>query len=133
MKCLSAAYAPGEMLTRFDDPTAVSFPVRLLSLNPLPPLAGKEFPGNAVLLQVTGTLPEGCVGSPIVNERGHLVGVYAERALIPEEHPLAARYRNRLHYVAPGHLLKSWLDGQGRQNWVTPSVSAEDKENQDNE
>jgi len=133
MKCLSAAYVPGEALTRFDDPTAVSFPVRLLAVNPFPPLEGKELPGSPLLLQVTGTLPEGCLGSPIVNAQGHCMGVYVERAVIPEEHPLATRYRNRLHYVAPAHLVRAWLEGEGRQGWVVPKLPPGDKENQGNE
>jgi hypothetical protein len=90
-------------------------------------------PDSPLLLQVTGTLPEGCLGSPIVNTQAHCVGGDVERAVIPEEHPLATRYRNRLHYVASTHLLRAWLEGEGRQGWVVPKLPRGNKENQDDE
>ncbi|MEO2023981.1 MAG: hypothetical protein ABGX05_19310, partial [Pirellulaceae bacterium] len=124
LNCLVTAHTPTDPLTRFDDPTAASYPIKVERVIPFPKEKDNPLAEVLVLLQATGTLPEGCVGSPVLNEQGHILGIYAERAEIPENHPLAKRLKNRLHYISPGRFVTTWLQRQGLDLWVRPEIPA---------
>ena len=122
LECLAIPQSVGEPLTRFDDPTAALYPAKVMAVSPFSTDPKNPLSGSTVLLQVTGTLPEGCVGSPVLNKEGRVLGIYAEKAEIPVEHPLAGKLKNRLHYAAPGHYVTAWLKGLNQADWTTPKM-----------
>ena len=123
LECLAISQNVGEPLTRFDDPTAALYPAKIMTVSPFSTDPKNPLTGSTVLLQMTGTLPEGCVGSPVVNKAGRVLGIYAEMAEVPADHPLAAKLRNRLHYIAPGHYVTAWLKGLNLADWTTPQIT----------
>ncbi len=71
------------------------------------------------LLELKAEFPENMYGSPVVNDRGRVVGVYGETA------PAQALGVENLHYatVLDVPLLQSWLAGS-EQGWVSPPLGA---------
>jgi hypothetical protein len=124
LKCMATAHVAADPLTRFDDPTAAVYPAKMLTVTPFSTDPENPLSNGTVLLQITGTLPEGCIGSPILNDAGRVLGIYAEKAEIPSDHPLASKLKNRLHYIAPGHYVTAWLKGQNVKSWTSPEIAA---------
>ena len=78
-------------------------------------------PGGPRLLHVRAELPGKPYGSPVVNEAGRVIGVYAETAETPAGREKASL---KLNYapVVDSRAIKRWLDGQDSEWWVPPDV-----------
>jgi len=114
--CLAIAHN-AEPLTRFDTPMVELQRVKLSGQIPLPTPDGAVQPGAPVLLCISGSPPDRIHGSPIVNQAGKVVGVYAEKAQYPEGH--ASQSRDH-HYASQTTPVRAWLAGQGIEHWKTP-------------
>jgi hypothetical protein len=107
----------GEQLTRFETPAAVSETVKIFFVMPFPAEGGLDPESAPSLLHIEGALPDNLFGSPVfVNEK--VVGIYAERAALPPD-----MGELNLHYAAMVTLATAWLSGEGRQQWVAPTLA----------
>jgi len=109
--CLAIAHTT-EPLTRFDTPMVELGRVKLSGQVPLSTSDGAVQPGAPELLCLGGSLPDKIHGSPVVNQAGTIVGVYAEKA-DPSQSP-------DHHYASETTLVRAWLAGQGTEHWITP-------------
>lgn len=114
--CLAIAHT-ADPITRFDTPMVELTRVKLTSQIPHMTPDGAVQPGAPDLLYLNGSLPGRIHGSPIVNEAGKIVGVYAEKAEAKEGE--AGPPPNR-HYASDTTLVRAWLAGQGTEHWITP-------------
>lgn len=112
--CLAIAHE-GEPLTRFDNPTVELTQGKLFQRTALATSKDADGAGAPVLLHLKATLPDNIYGSPIVNQAGSIVGIYAEKAQLPE-----ADERLQIHYAPVVTLAHAWLTGQGIEHWITP-------------
>lgn len=104
----------GGLLTRFDSPTADLKQVELYSVIAWP--RGQEVATAAPpLLQLSGELPPDPLGSPVLTRDGKVVGVYADRASLPE-----AAGSLHIHYAPVVTLVSAWLAGEGQNHWIKP-------------
>ncbi|MEX0817937.1 MAG: putative Ig domain-containing protein [Pirellulaceae bacterium] len=101
----------GGALTRFDRPEPAAHKLELYSVIPFEPGAA----GELLLLQLRGELPEHLFGSPIINDAGEVLGVYAFEGALPP-----GQNSPPIHYAPVVTLVKAWLSGEGRDHWVTP-------------
>jgi len=114
--CLAIAHT-AEPLTRFDTPMVELTRVKLFGRIPLMTSDGVVQPGAPELLCLSGSLPDRLHGSPIVNEAGKIVGVYAEKAYFPDGE---AGQSPNLHYASETTFVRAWLAGQGTEHWKAP-------------
>jgi hypothetical protein len=114
--CLAIEHT-AEPLTRFDTPRVQLSRIKLLAHDPLASPGGEPQPGAPELLFVSGSLPDRIHGSPIVNEAGNIVGVYAEKAYTGEDN---ANQPSNMHYAPETTLVRAWLAGQGTDHWDAP-------------
>jgi len=118
--CLGVAHdcdpIQGDEPDRFKRFAPSAYPGKILVLTQLEP-----DPASPRLLHVKGAMPRNLFGSPVVDARGRVVGVYAEAAAIPNEAGL------ELHYapVLEPQLVRAYLEGKSQDVWVsagTPTV-----------
>ncbi len=114
--CLAIAHT-AEPLTRFDAPMVELTRVKLFRHDPLMTHDGAVQPGAPDLLCLSGSLPDRIHGSPIVNQAGKIVGVYAEKAYFPDGE--AGQSPNH-HYAPDTTLVRAWLARQGTEHWKAP-------------
>jgi len=114
--CLAIAHN-AEPLTRFDTPAVELTQLKLLDHYTLTTPDGAAQPGAPRLLCLSGSLPDKIHGSPIVNEAGKIVGVYAEKA---ERSDKKATQPSNIHYASETVLVRAWLAGQATEHWIAP-------------
>jgi hypothetical protein len=105
----------GEPLTRFDRPTIQIISGTLLHLSRLSARADADRTGAPVLLHVKATTPDNMYGSPVVNQAGNIVGVYAEIAELPSTEN---NRQLQIHYAPVVMLAYARLQGQGVDHWI---------------
>jgi hypothetical protein len=80
-------------------------------------------PDGPRLVHVTAAMPANCLGSPLVNARGNLVGVYADVAVSDKEKLLKDL---RFFTVAAPKLISAWLENRETPLWMpAPVVDAQ--------
>lgn len=104
--------------TRFDVSRVAQSMTEVYLLTPLAGPASVPSRVAPVLLHLTGRLPQNIFGSPLVNAAGHVVGVYAEQADLPEND---ARAGLELHYAPLVTLARGWLAGKALDDWIEPT------------
>jgi hypothetical protein len=104
----------GEPLTRFDRCAAELVTAKVREVTQLPDASGPD--GQPAVLHLQGKFPEHVLGSPVVNEDGRVLAVYAEKAQLPAE---LAQGGLEVHYAVSVDLVAAWLDGRGVQRWVS--------------
>jgi len=107
----------GEPLTRFDNPTVELTRGKLFQRSALATPDGSDPAAAPVLLHMNASLPDNVYGSPIVNQSGNIVGIYAEKAQLPDPQ---ANERLQIHYAPWVTLARAWLAGQGTEYWMAP-------------
>lgn len=102
----------GGKITRFDHFEPGRFPGEIYLITRLP-----EFPNGSRLLEVKGEIPQNVVGSPVVNCRGTLLGIYGLAAG-------AGAGVSNLHYVTAvdREVLETWQ--KDAEAWVSPPAAA---------
>ena len=90
---------------------------KIFVITSLPPL-----PGGPRLMHIRAELPGKMYGAPIVNESGHVLGVFAETAAPTPEQQDADLH---LHYapVADAAQIDHWTKDHDEQWWVPPIVT----------
>jgi hypothetical protein len=107
----------GRPRTRFDTPRVEQHQARVYLRTRLSADDSGESRGAPTLLHLDGKLPQNLYGSPLVNAEGHVVGVYAEKAKLPEADAKAGL---ELHYAPVVTLAHAWLAGQSLDHWTPP-------------
>jgi hypothetical protein len=102
----------GGKITRFDTFEPRLYPGKLYLAT---------WPGGAAtggLLELQAELPKNFYGSPAINRRGAVVGIYGEAA---SSDTIGVK---NLHYVTAldRGLLRSWLEGRASDAWVSPPI-----------
>ncbi len=114
MGCLAITHS-GEPLTRFDHQAVVLTLGKLANRSELPSPEGSDQSLAPVLLHINASLPSNIYGSPVVNQSGHVVGVYAEKSYRPDAE---ADGSQEIHYATWCYLARAWLAGVGREYWT---------------
>jgi len=105
----------GEPLTRFDRPTVHTIGGTLFQRSRLSAGGEADRTGAPLLLHVKAAIPDHMYGSPIVNQSGNVVGVYAERAELPSTE---ADQQLQIHYAPVVMLAYARSQGQGVDHWI---------------
>jgi hypothetical protein len=87
--------------------------------------AQKDLPGQPRLLHIEAKIPQNFYGSPILSEKGRVVGVYGSAALPAgqDASPVDAAMKD-IHFaslVAPEAILL-WTEKRDEKMWVSPTV-----------
>lgn len=114
--CLAANHS-GEPLDGFEELRAVAYEAKVRRVDSLSPEAGAPR-----VLSLRGQLGENVSGSPIFNDKGHLVALYCDPAALADGTPDRA---NHYAIVVQMGLVKLGVAQAESELWVTPVPSTE--------
>lgn len=108
-----------EPVDRFQTFLPEPHPGKIFVITSLPPS-----PGGPRLMHVRAELPGKMYGAPILNDAGHVLGVFAETAVpSPDQPNLHIQYAP---VIAADHIAR-WLTDHDEQWWVPPAVGQTNK------
>lgn len=120
----------GEKTTRFDHFEARPSHGKIYVIT-----ASETLPGRPRLLHLRAEIPKFAYGSPVVNERGRILGVYGETAVSPSGENAAGQSEiKNMHYVAlvNPEMVERWLHDHDVSAWPPAASPSSVQTMQDN-